>query len=51
MELDKDLAARQEARILAQQAEIAAKQLADLPQEKSTRITLDTNFLNFSLSS
>ena len=34
MELDKDLAARQEARILAAQAEKAAKQLADLPQEK-----------------
>ena len=34
MELDKDLAARQEARILAAQAENAAKQLADMPQEK-----------------
>ena len=38
MELDKDLAARQEARILAAQAEKAAKQLADLPQEKLAAI-------------
>ncbi len=34
MELDKDLQARQEARELAKQAEIAQQQLADFPQEK-----------------
>ena len=34
MELDKDLQARQEARLLAQQAETAQKQLAQMPQEK-----------------
>ena len=34
MELDKDLRARQEARLLAQQAQLAQKKLAQLPQEK-----------------
>ena len=34
MELDKDLKARQEARCLAKQAQQAAKELANLPQEK-----------------
>ena len=34
MELDKDLLARQEARDLLHQAEIAQKQLADFPQQK-----------------
>ena len=34
MELDKDLAARQEARLLARQAEKAAGQLAEFSQEK-----------------
>ena len=34
MELDKDLQARQEARLLLQQAEAAQKQLAAFPQEK-----------------
>jgi len=34
MELDKDLQARQEARCLAQQAELAQKALAQMPQEK-----------------
>ena len=34
MELDKDLAARQEARELARQAEKAQHILADFPQEK-----------------
>ena len=34
MEFDKDLAARQEARLLARQAEKAARHLAEFPQEK-----------------
>ena len=34
MQLDKDLRARQEARDLLQQAELAQKQLAELPQER-----------------
>ena len=34
MELDKDLAARQEARTLAKEAETAQHILADFPQEK-----------------
>lgn len=38
MDLDKDLAARQEARTLCRAAESAQKQLADMPQEKLDRI-------------
>ena len=38
MELDKDLAARQEARRLCIAAEKAQKQLAEFPQEKLDRI-------------
>ena len=38
MELDKDLAARQEARALSRQAEQAQKKLADFPQEKLDEI-------------
>ena len=34
MELDKDLQARQQARELARKAEIAQRQLADMPQQK-----------------
>ena len=38
MEFDKDLAARQEARVLAKQAEVAQKQLAEFSQEKLDQI-------------
>ena len=34
MELDKDLAARQEARLLCRQGEKAQRSLAEMPQEK-----------------
>ncbi len=39
MELDKDLAARQEVRVLCRQAEAAAKQLRRMPQSKLDTIT------------
>ena len=39
MELDKDLQARQEARCLAKQAELAQKQLARMSQQQLDAIT------------